>query len=186
VGLHGVIQQVNAALDATIIASTAIYEGDEAIFYNLTPPRLVWVLTHDGWRAPGGQAPRTTPATPGPAAQPSARLPKPIFTRVAYFEAHLWGADVGATDNMVEELARSMHEVGYGSLELPNGVWTNVAGAGQTLLGREYVLKGAFHLTVRARAFGEAGQAQATAIQRVMEHQRPDGSGEVVLDQTDQ
>lgn len=71
--------------------------GDFARGMNGAPPRYVWVPTRD---------------TIGPFTESggfAARLPRPLLTRRAGVDCHVWGASLAATETMVHALIAAAH-----------------------------------------------------------------------------
>ena len=71
------------------------------------PPRIVWVPTKDAFGRPvkGGFNPR------------------PLYSRRAGLEAHLWGLDLEMTENLLHGLVRVLHSLTHGSVEVADAIW---------------------------------------------------------------
>ncbi len=177
-----VIALVNARMASDVIPAASIFIGDEHLKVHFAPPRLVWILTTTEYQAPKGDSRRSTPGSAGPAPHPGARAPKAVFSKLAAFEAHLWGASLALAEALEREFVLSCKEVARAALAQMQGVWPEERGGGDLNLGVRLVIKGAFSIPILDRAPTLATVAQQ---QRIMQHTQPDGDVVTDLDQTE-
>ena len=117
-GLSAIVEAVQTALQ--LDGETLV--GAEALSREGKPPRIVWVPRDDTFMAPQERG---------------ATLQRSLHTRRIAADVHLWGADMTATETMLEDFVNALRAVVGPNYELLGGQWL-----GQTLTarGRTYVL----------------------------------------------
>jgi hypothetical protein len=103
------------------------------------PPRVIWIPGKDRWVAPDD-----------PGADP-----RPLWTRAAGVEVHIWGADYDATEDLINGVATAIHEGSQlwgGYAAVGDAGWPTLDGR-FTALGRLYVMNVEFFIPVTAQPF---------------------------------
>lgn len=183
VSVLDLVATVNGAIDTAIVPAEAQFVGDQHLKRNDRPPRVVWVLRKERFEAPDGQARHAGPGNFGPAGKPTVPNGRPLFTRVTGWELHLWGATDKDTESILTVVVRAIYKIAHGCIGPMGGDWTDLAGAGgNTVLGREYILRGDFRIPLT-----EAPPAVAQVLhqQRVVEASFQGKPAETILDQTE-
>lgn len=109
--------------------------GEDKLTIEDAPPRIVFVPRHETIRGPHSQG------------GDGIRNPRPLRTRHATVQIHVWGAavapatdDFAATEKLVNHLVAAIHDVAHGVHEELSGNWST-AQASSTRLGLVYVLE---------------------------------------------
>jgi hypothetical protein len=100
------LARVLAAVEAQL-AGVTFHTGAKYLAAQDSPPRIVWVPTRDAFG----------PATKG------GTNPRPLRTRSAGVEAHVWGSDLEATETLVHQVVAALHRAAHGSYEVRQASW---------------------------------------------------------------
>jgi hypothetical protein len=120
--------QMTSVLTALGQAVPAFDVGADRIAVEQAPPRIIWVPTHESIQGPHAQG------------GDGIKSPRPLRTRHAVVQAHIWGADIPATEALAGHMVAAIHDVCHGVHEEISGDWT-VNQASTTRLGWIYVLE---------------------------------------------
>jgi hypothetical protein len=92
------------------------------------PPRIVWVPTVESIRGPHAQG------------GDGIRNPRPLRTRHATVQAHIWGADIPKTEVLANHVVAALNDVAHGAYDVVRGDWS-IGQAAANRLGFVYVLE---------------------------------------------
>jgi hypothetical protein len=101
--------------------------GSDQLPVEDSPPRVVWVPGRETIRGPHAQG------------GDGVRNPRPLRTRHCIVQAHIWGADIPATEKLTGHLVAALNDVGHGAWDATGGDW-GVGQTSATRLGFVYVL----------------------------------------------
>lgn len=131
-GLVDVFNAVQAQVTTTLTAlAQPIPEfllGADQIARHSAPPRVVWVPTVEAIRGPHAQG------------GDGVKNPRPLRTRHAAVQAHVWGEDIPACEALANHLVAAIHDVCHGVHDEVRGDWT-VGQAAANRKGWLYVLE---------------------------------------------
>lgn len=154
--LKDVLGAVLAILNANgSITDTTLYLQANAAKPRTVPPSLVWVVGRDSYAPPNAAMPRAQQQ----AVSSSAALARPLHTRWAGVEAHLWasassnsaiaaGDDYSATETLLNAVISAVHQTIYGGYQLQGGGMVNPRSSEGSVLGHRYVLNFAIAIPV--------------------------------------
>ncbi len=114
------------------------------------PPRYVWVPRQDSIQGAGLSS------------SFAARLPRPLLTRVAGVECHVWGATLAATETMAHAVVAAAHELWKGEISFNGIAWPEEAWSDSGIVA---VVRIGFHIPITAVALESLQAAQATIIE---------------------
>jgi hypothetical protein len=130
-GLIDVFTAVQAQATTTITAlgqTVPVFEvGADRAMVEGAPPRVAWVPATETIRGPHAQG------------GDGVKNPRPLRTRHAMVQAHIWGATIPATEILAGHIVAAIHDVCHGIHDEIRGDWT-VNQASTTRLGWLYVL----------------------------------------------
>jgi hypothetical protein len=101
--------------------------GADRVTFEGTPPRVTWVPTTEVMRGPHAQG------------GDGVRNPRPLRTRHATVQTHIWGLTIPACEKLANHLEAAIHETCHGAYDLVRGDWT-LGQASTTRLGWLFVL----------------------------------------------
>lgn len=130
-GLQDVFTATQTQMAATMTALGQVVPsflvGADKLDNQDSPPRIVWVPGREGIRGPHSQG------------GDGVRNPRPLRTRHATVQAHIWGIDLPATEVLINHLVAALNDVGHGAWDATGGDW-GTGQASTTRLGAVYVL----------------------------------------------
>lgn len=131
-GLLDVFNAVQAQATAVITAlgqTVPVFQlGADRLMVEGAPPQVVWVPTVETIRGPHSQG------------GDGVRNPRPLRTRHARVQAHIWGIDIPATEALANHIVAAIHDVCHGVHDEISADWT-LNQASTTRLGWLYVLE---------------------------------------------
>ena len=142
-----VLAKIQAAADPLMPEGTTWKVGEENIANEDAPPRVVFAYGPDDDFAAARATREARPVNP-----------RPLLTRVAKFQAHIWGRDHDQVEEMLGTLVGALYGLALGSMTIISGSWIRPA---VTAAGRAYVL--AFSLDVPVFSL-PGGVGTATSI----------------------
>jgi hypothetical protein len=123
-GLVDVFNAVQTRLTTVLTALGApvpeYLVGAQELANQTTPPRIIWVPTTETIQGPHAQG------------GDGVRNPRPLRTRHAQVQAHIWGADIPACEALAGHLVAAIHDVCHGVHDEISADWT----VGQTAVAR--------------------------------------------------
>ena len=127
--VFGAVQtRVTAVLTALAATVPQFLVGANELANEGAPPRVVWVPTVEAIQGPHAQG------------GDGVSNPRPLRTRHAVVQAHIWGADIPACEALANHLVAAIHDVCHGAHNEIRADWT-VGQASATRAGWLYVLE---------------------------------------------